>query len=166
MKTKYVFTGCFALLSLAFVGAISAADTKHIEQDLRDLHGQCSAAAAAKDLDKLVSFYSDDAVVLPANAPIATAKEAIRSLWKDLLASGVTIDSKPPTRVEVSRSGDMAWARGIYEVTTKDASGKPVNGRGKYVVIWKKQPDGNWRCVADIWNSDLPAAAPAPVEGK
>jgi ketosteroid isomerase-like protein len=42
-----------------------------------------------------------------------------------------------------------------------DPSGKPINDRGKYLAVWKKQPDGTWKCVMDIWNSDLPASAPA-----
>jgi ketosteroid isomerase-like protein len=45
-----------------------------------------------------------------------------------------------------------------------DASGKPVNDRGKYVEVWEKQSDGKWKCGSDIWNSDM--AAPAPSEKK
>jgi ketosteroid isomerase-like protein len=41
----------------------------------------------------------------------------------------------------------------------KDASGKIVNDHGKYGVIWKKQSDGSWKVLSDIFNSDLPAAA-------
>jgi ketosteroid isomerase-like protein len=48
---------------------------------------------------------------------------------------------------------------GTVEVTVNDAKGKPVTDRGKFVEIWKKQADGTWKCVVDMWNSDLPAAA-------
>jgi ketosteroid isomerase-like protein len=50
-------------------------------------------------------------------------------------------------------------------MTVNDASGKPVNDHGKYVVVWEKQRDGNWKCGTDIWNSDLPAppAAASPA---
>ena len=47
---------------------------------------------------------------------------------------------------------------GAYELTMNDASGKPVNDRGKYVEIWEKQADGRWKVVASIWNCDLPVA--------
>ncbi len=66
--------------------------------------------------------------------------------------------------MEVARSGELAYLNGTYELTMNDASGKPANDRGKYVEVWKKQADGAWKCVADIWNSDLPA--PAPPEKK
>ena len=159
MKTKPLFLSrCIALLSFAFAGTASAGDMK-IEQGLRDLDAQWSAAAAAKDVDKTVSFYSDDAIVMPPNASAATTKEAIRKVWQDLLASpGLGISWKT-TKVEVAKSGDLACVSGTYEVTMNDPSAKPVSDHGKYVEVWEKQADGKWKCGTDIWNSDLPASA-------
>ena len=166
MKTKPLFLcGCVVLLSFTIVSPAAAADTK-IEKALRDLDAQWSAAAGAKDIDKTVSFYSEDAVVMPPNAPSATTKEAIRSIWKEVVASPGAAVSWKATKVEVAKSGDLACVSGTYEETTIDASGKPVNDRGKYVEVWEKQADGKWKCGADIWNSDLPATAPAPSEKK
>ncbi len=151
MKTKPLFlSGCVALLSFAFVCLASAADTKSaIEKALRDLDAQWSAAAGAKDLDTG-----------------ATTKEAIRSIWKEVVASPGAALSWKATKVEVAKSGDLACVSGTYEQTTIDASGKPVTDRGKYVEVWEKQADGKWKCGADIWNSDLPATAPALSEKK
>ena len=67
------------------------------------------------------------------------------------------------SKVEVSRSGDLAYLMGVYVVSMKDAQGKPVTDRGKLVEVWKKQADGKWKTVTDIYNSDLPAVA---AEGK
>jgi ketosteroid isomerase-like protein len=164
MKTKPLFlSGCIALLSFAFAGTASAGDMK-IERTLRDLDAQWSAAAAAKDVDKTVSFYSDDTIVLPPNASAATTKEAIRKIWKDLLTdANISWKTK---EVEVAQSGDLAFSSGTYEVTLNDPTGTPVNDRGKYLEVWKKQSDGSWKCGVDIWNSDLAATAPAPAEKK
>jgi ketosteroid isomerase-like protein len=166
MKTKPLFlAGCIALLSFTFVCPAPAADTK-IEQALRDLDAQWSAAAGAKDLDKTVSYYAEGAVVMPPNASAATTKEAIRSAWKEMLTTPGAAISWKATKVEVAKSGDFAYVSGTYEETMNDASGKPVEDHGKYVEIFKKQPDGTWKVVADIWNSDLPASASAPSEKK
>ena len=163
MKTKSLFlSGCIGLLSLAIVGAASAAEPSAIEQTLRDLDDQWSKAAGAKDVDKTVSYYSEDAVVMPPNAASATTKEAIRALWKDLLTdANISWKTK---KVEVAQSGDLAFSSGAYEVTLNDPTGKPVNDRGKFLEVWKKQADGKWKCTMDIWNSDLPASAPATPE--
>jgi ketosteroid isomerase-like protein len=150
-----------ALLLFSFLGLASAADTKAIEQTLRDLDDQWSTAAGAKDLEKTVSFYSADAIVMPPNASAATTKEAIRKVWQDLLATPGLVIRWRTTKVEVAKSGDLACLSGTYELTMNDPSGKPINDQGKYVEVWEKQADGKWKCGTDIWNSDLPAAASA-----
>ena len=165
-KKPFGLASFISLFSFLLVCAGSAADTKNIEQALRDLDAQWSAAAGGKDLEKTISFYSEDAIVLPTNAPAATTKEAIRNTWKDLLASPGLAISWKTTKVEIARSGDLAYTTGTYELTMNDASGKPVSDHGKYVEVWKKQADGKWKVVADIWNSDLPTSAPASAEKK
>ena len=160
MNTKCIFDGCFALFLFAFAGTVWAADTKASEQALRDLDAQWSAAAAAKDVEKTVSFYSDDAIVMPPNAPADTSKEAIRKGWKDFLDSISEISWKT-TRVEIAKSGDLAVLVGTYDMTMKDGT----KDHGKYCEVWEKQPNGNWKCGTDMFSSDLPAApatSPAP----
>ena len=137
-----------------------------VERILRDLDAQWAKAAAAKDVEQTIGYYSDDAIVLPPNATSAATKEAIRNVWKDMLASPGLVISWQPTRVQVGKSGEMAWVSGAYALTMNDASGKPVNDRGKYLEVWEKQTDGNWKCRADMWNSDLSASPPAPPEKK
>ena len=137
-----------------------------VEQLLRDIDAQWAKAAAAKDVEQTIGYYSADAIVLPPNATGAATKEAIRNVWNDMFASPSLVISWQPTRVQVGKSGEMAWVRGTYELTMNDASGKPVDDRGKYLEVWEKQTDGNWKCAADMWNSDLAASASAPSEKK
>ena len=160
MKTNCVVAGWMALVSVTFCGSVFAEDTKANEQTLRDLDAQWSAAAAAKDLDKTVSFYSEDAIVMAPNTPADTTKEAIRHGWKELLDS-VSEMSWTTTRVEIAKSGDLAVLTGTYKTTMKDGT-KDV---GKYCEVWERKADGNWKCGTDIFNSDLPPApstSPAP----
>lgn len=157
------------VLTLAFglaLAALCLAGDKHAEQSLRDADDAWSKAAASKDLEKTVAYYSNDATVLPPNAPIATTKDAIKKLWGDLLASPGLIISWKATKVEAAKSGDLGFVSGTYEFTMNDASGKPTTDKGKYVEVWEKQADGKWKCGTDIWNSDLPAAPAAAAETK
>ena len=157
---------CVALFLSNLLCIVSTADTKGIEQNLRDLDDQWSTAAGAKDLEKTVSFYSADAIVMPPNAPAATTKEAIRKVWQDLLAASGLVISWKTSKVEVATSGDLACLSGTYQLTMNDPSGKPISDQGKYVAVWEKQPDGKWKCGTDIWNSDLPASTATPAEKK
>ena len=134
--------------------ALSFAGDAKIEQALRDLDDQWSKAAGAKDVDKTVSFYSDDATVLPPNDATVTTKEGTRNLWKGFLDSIDSISWKV-TRVEAAKSGDIAYSIGTYETTSKSG-----NDRGKYLEVWKKQADGSWKCAVDMFSSDLPVPSP------
>jgi ketosteroid isomerase-like protein len=140
--------------------------TQPVEQLLRDLDAQWAKAAAAKDVEQTIAYYSDDAIVLPPNATSAATKEAIRNVWKDMLASPGLVITWKPTRVQIGKSGEMAWVSGTYELTINDAGGKPINDRGKYLEVWEQQADGTWKCRADMWNSDLAASAPPTAEQK
>lgn len=113
-------------------------------------------AVQAKDLDRTVSFYAEDASLFPISAPIATGREAIRTEWSHILAIPGLTNNWRITRLEVSRGGDLAYAQGTYEASFDDAEGKPVTERGKSVQVWKKQADGVWKCVVDISNTDAP----------
>src|SRR5437660_7905312 len=96
------------------------------------------------------SRFIPTTIVMPPNAPSATTKEAIRKIWKDLLTDANI--SWKRKNVEVTQSGDPAFSSGTYEVTLNYPTGTPVNDRGKYLEVWKKQADGKWKCVADAWN--------------
>jgi ketosteroid isomerase-like protein len=152
--------------STASAPSEDARSVQPAEQTLRDLDAQWSKAAAAKDLEQTVAYYSDDAIVLPPNTASATTKEAIRNAWKDMLASPSFVITWKPIRVELGKSADLAWVSGTYEVTMNDPTGKPIHDRGKYLEVWKRQPDGNWKCGADMWNSDLTVSVPPTPEKK
>jgi ketosteroid isomerase-like protein len=143
-----------------------ASGTQPVEQLLRDLDAQWAKAAAAKDVEQTIAYYSDDAIVLPPNATGAATKEAVRNVWQDMLATPDLVITWKPTKVQLAKSADMGWVSGTYELTMNDASGKPISDRGKYLEVWEKQTDGNWKCRADMWNSDLAASAPATPEKK
>jgi uncharacterized protein (TIGR02246 family) len=135
------------------------------ESAIRDLDAQWSKTAATKDVDATVSFYSDDASLLAPNAPIASDKQSIRAAWASLLGPDTSLNWQA-SKVDVARSGDLAYVVGVYQMTTKGPEGKPTTDHGKFVEVWKRQTDGNWKTVADIFNSDLPAQAQAPPAEK
>jgi uncharacterized protein (TIGR02246 family) len=159
---KPIFWSCLGLVLLVSAcGRQAPPDTRAADEStIKDLDAQWSKAAAANDVEGAVSYYSDDASLLPPNAPSAIGKQAIRAVWASLLGPGSSV-SWHPIQVDVSRSGDLAYAMGVYQETAKDSQGKPVADHGKYVEVWKKQADGKWKTVADIFNSDLPVATPA-----
>jgi uncharacterized protein (TIGR02246 family) len=154
---------CMALMAGCASNPQTAAapDTRAADEvAIRKLDAEWVKAGQAKSVDGWVSFYADDAVVLPPNEKMAASKEAIRKSIGDFLAMPGLSIHWAPVKVEVGRSGDLAYLYGAYEMTANDAKGKPISDKGKNVEIWKKQADGNWKCIVDTWNSDMPAEGP------
>jgi ketosteroid isomerase-like protein len=112
--------------------------------------------AAAHDVEGTISYYADDAVVMAPNVGIAMDKGAERKAWADILVPGADV-SWSSGKVEAAQSGELVYDVGVYTVITKASKGKAqtVDG-GKYLAVWKKQADGNWKAVASTWNSDNP----------
>src|SRR5580700_8191624 len=154
------------ILLAAGCGESKPPDTRAAdEKAIRDADAQWSKTAAARDVDGTVSYYSDDASVLAPNAPIASDKQSIHAAWAGLLTPDTSL-SWQASKVEVARSGDLAYLIGTYQLITKDAHGKPISDNGKFVEVWKKQADSKWKVVADIFNSDLPQVQPRPIAEK
>ena len=165
-STRNVIQAAIGCAYLALVLLISGCgqqtpkDTRAADESaLRDLDAQWSKAAAARDVDASVSYYSDDASLLAPNAPAVGDKQSIHAAWAALLAPDASL-SWQASKVDVARSGDLAYVMGVYQLTTKDARGNFTTDRGKYVEVWKKQADGSWKTAADIFNTDLPAQTP------
>jgi uncharacterized protein (TIGR02246 family) len=124
------------------------------EEAIRKGDAEWSHAAEAKDLEKTVSFYAEDGSVLPFGAPIATGKEQVRQVWSHLMSLPGFSLTFAPTKVQVAKAGDLAYDVGTFALKLNDAQGNATTTPGKYVVVWKKQADGKWKAVADIFNTD------------
>lgn len=59
-----------------------------------------------------------------------------------------------PTDAAMGPSGDMGYTWGHFEGRSKDANGNPVVTTGRYMTIWRKQPDGNWKVVLDAGSNE------------
>ncbi len=145
MIVAFVFTLSFALAQ----NPASSDDTAAIRNS--DKHW--SEAVEQKNLEKTLTFYADDATVLPFNAPKAEGRENIRQLWHHLFQSPGFHLRFAPVKIAVAKSRDMAYEVGTFELTMNGPDGAPSISPGKYVVVWKKQ-NGKWKAVADIFNTD------------
>jgi ketosteroid isomerase-like protein len=131
------------------------------ERAIREADAVTLKAAQAKNVDSAVANYADDASWLPPNAPMVTGKADIRAGWSKLIGSpGFNIDWQI-SKLEIARAGDLAYTIYSYQLSLEGPNGKPINDHGKDMAVWMKQSDGTWKMVADTFNSDLPAVAPA-----
>jgi ketosteroid isomerase-like protein len=149
--------GCCLLLALA---ACSGAKQQAAEA-ARLLDADHALARASMEQGSAAAFdavISDDAVLLPANADPVQGREPIRTRLKGL---GAEVLDWIPRRAEVSRSLDLGWTWGEWQLYDS-ATTKHLLAQGKYLRTWKRGGDGRWRLVADIGNQP-PEAPPPPA---
>lgn len=134
----------------------AAPDTRaQDEAAIRSAAKDWAAAAEAKDADKFVSFYADDATLMLEDSPDFQGKAAIREAIGGMMQDPNFALSFETTQVEVARSGDFAYERGTYTITTTDPqTKKPVTENGGGLVVWQKQQDGTWKVLVDVPVSD------------
>lgn len=122
------------------------------------------AAAAGKDVEKIVSYWADDAVVIPQGQPVVEGKEAIRAFVTASLAIPGFRIHWVSDKVFFSPDGELAYMRSTNEMTVPGPAGAPLTLPGRAITIWRRDADGQWRCVVDIWNDPpVPTATAKPV---
>ena len=106
------------------------------------------------DSGLLASIYSPDARLLPPGSDPVTG-QGIQAYWQSVMDSGVT-GGRLET-ISLEERDDLAVEEGRFEVQV----GSDVVDEGKYVVVHRRQPDGEWKLAVDIWNSnqDSPTTA-------
>jgi uncharacterized protein (TIGR02246 family) len=120
-------------------------------------------AFADKDLAGMMANYAPDAVILPQNGPAATGKEKMEGMFKEF--SDMMTDMKW-TITKFDASGDIAYEVGEYTATMHMPGMAPAPDKGKFVTVWKRQADGTWKIVVDIFNTDLAPPMPQPEKTK
>jgi ketosteroid isomerase-like protein len=126
------------------VGALRAADAAWLK------------AYRAKDLAKAAAFFDDEGCMLVPNSPILTGKAAIAKFIAKSFAIRDYKITWHPTRADVARSGELGYTSGKYRMSFRNESGKTVSDNGKYLMVWKKRPDGAWKVLFDMSSSDRP----------
>jgi uncharacterized protein (TIGR02246 family) len=162
---KLVFLCAISAAALAMSACNTAPDTHDADlKALQDNEAQWNQDFVAKDAAKLAAHYADDAVLMIPGMPAISGKDAIQSALKQMTADPALSMQFHATRVEVAKSGDVAYTRGAYTMTVTDSQTRQViNDHGSYVTGYRKQADGSWKATADIATSEVPPpAAPAP----
>src|SRR6187402_1464941 len=114
-------------------------------------------SAAANDPDKFASYLAADANAYPPGMPLVSGAGPIGKMMGEMMAAPGFSLKWTATSAVVGKGGDIGYTTGNYSSTMAG-----VAETGKYVTIWKKQADGQWKVKEDIFNADgntAPASA-------
>jgi len=156
---KRVLALCTPLVFICLLTACNQSSTTHNADTkaLQDNENQWNQDYAAKDADKIVSHYADDAVLFgPGMAP-TVGKDAIRNIVKEMVSDPAMSLKFQASKIDVAKSGDMATTQGTYTmIMTNPGTNQPFTDHGSFVAVYRKEPDGTWKAVSDIATSELP----------
>ena len=136
--------GCFR--AAGFDAATEEAKLLRRDAEWADL------ATAGKDVDKIVSYWSDDAVLMMPGQPIVEGKAAIRAFVAASLKDPNFKIHWKSSKVTFSPDGKMAYMPGTDDMTVSGPNGVAMTLHLRGVAIWRVDSDGQWRCVFDISN--------------
>ena len=144
------------ILLLACTGWRQGSEQDAVEA-INRLQKEVDETIVRGDTEHYLTLLADDAVLMPPNAPVVVGKDAIRK-WSQEMSKLFRIDRYAQIDDEVVVNGNWAFRRATYNWSlTSLASGKSLRDSGKFIIIYRRQPDGSWRVARDIWNSDTQA---------
>ncbi len=149
-----ISTLCAALLLLSLPAfAVEPVAKVPVTQDTAALYvadRAWSAALKQHDLEATVALFTDDATIIPPQSAMVTGTKEVRAFYARAFADKAFAVNREPTQVEVA--GDMAYTIGTYRKEGTGEGGKTATEDGKYVLVWKRQPDATWKIAVDVWN--------------
>jgi ketosteroid isomerase-like protein len=107
-------------------------------------------ADSAADVDKVISLYTDDAILIPSDKSDIVGINAIRENYRNIFATS-TLQLKA-TASEIIESGELTIIRGYTNgnvISKKDSSSVAVND--KFLMMLKKQ-SGKWKIYRLMWS--------------
>lgn len=137
----------------------------HLERERRRLLDRdakwASLGSPGQDVERILSFWTDDARVYPPGMPTVSGKAAIRNYVQGALAIPGFHITWTTSEAHLSPDGRLAYLLSTNAVRMPGGDGRLVTAQGRAVTVWRRDPDGEWRCVIDIWNdgNQAPGAA-------
>lgn len=110
-------------------------------------------SSSGHETDQILSYWTDDARVYPPGMPVVSGKAALRGYVEAALAIPGFHITWTTSEAILSPDGQLAYLLSTNTVTLPSPTGELVTTPGRAVTVWRKDPDGEWRCAVDIWNA-------------
>src|ERR687897_1062578 len=111
-------------------------------------------SSQGQDVDRILSFWTDDARVFAPGLPPFSGKAELRRYVEGALAIPGFHITWITSEATLSPDGQLGYLLSTNAVTLAGPEGRPVTTHGRAVTVWRRDQDGNWRCAGDILNDE------------
>jgi uncharacterized protein (TIGR02246 family) len=119
-------------------------------------HEEYLDAMRANDANALAVLLTDDVIFCPPHEPIRRGKSEVKG-WFEGVLKQIKTERVSVTDREVVLADGWAIEKGEFTWTVSPVGGGgPIEDRGRFMAIWKRQNDGKWKAAYNIWNSSKP----------
>ncbi len=122
---------------------------------IRELMSEVEDSFNTLELERLLALHTDDIILMEPNMKAIHGKEKVRELFAEFERNKIRM-KLDLTIHELEIMSPRAFVRGTVEKITFE-NGSPVEDKGKFLCLLKKQRDGRWLRTHVIVNSDMPA---------
>jgi len=128
------------------------ADIESAQAAIRALNQQWEINFENHDADGLVALFTEDCVRMPQGGPASVGRPALEAAYRQDFAEVWKTQAKVRLNAEeVIISGEYAFARGA---DTLVQDGRQVGETGKWLFVYRQQPDGTWKYHWITFNSN------------
>ena len=111
-----------------------------------------AVSSSGQDVDRILSYWTDDAQVLAPGLPAFKGKVSLRRYVEGALAIPGFHITWTTSEASLSPDGQLGYLLSTNAVTMPGQDGRWVTTSGRAVTVWRRESDGEWRCAVDIWN--------------
>jgi ketosteroid isomerase-like protein len=129
---------------------LSPEERKLAEKLTRSSWGQTGDAYKARDFDAMADHCEPDVISAPANHYALKSREAIRDWYIKRMSGDYEMNVETDLDA-VDIVGDLAIAAGTFRVCRTPQQGVAgIDHGGRFLAIYKKGEDGEWRVWRDM----------------
>ena len=105
------------------------------------------------DVDTWLQVFADDALAMHNTLPPLRGRQAIRG-FGEMVRDNLDIQRFDVEVLEIKQKGDFIMSDGAFvsRMVPRGTVHEGPDSAGKFVLVWQRQPDGEWRVILDMGN--------------
>jgi len=154
MKKNYI-KPTLIMLGLALICIPGESQNADVKEKISKINKEMAQAMITGNIEKALSYYTDDAISMPDNSKMIEGKEAIRKSNQEMMSSGMKIKSFDANTIYTEPCGNRIIEIGKFKISfTGPQMPEAMEEEGKYLTVWEQQSDGSLKIKLETWNSN------------